>query len=133
MGHFSRKFKAIHRHYLEQLELYDLIDILDAGASLETFIRVKEWYRLGSPINCDENGILHTDINLAEMQGFFDFELKLPAERFKRYFKFNDVSTIEFDTGKQYHKPDYFFSFALTKKNKGKYTAKGERIAWKKK
>ena len=117
LGHYSKDFRAIHRRYMEQLELYDLIDLLDKYNDPSVFHDLNRKYKLKSKISVDENGYLQTDIDLAALQGFFDFRLSLPEEKFEHKHKFNQsgawASTIR--------KPDVF-SFALTSRNQFKYT-----------
>lgn len=119
MGYYSNNFKAIHRRYMEQLELYELIQVLDATIDQRAFYEVKRKYGLNDKIRVNENGKLQTNINLAAMQGLFDIDLNLPEENFIKTYEFTDSGRYPATSGML--KPDVY-SFALTSKNEFKYT-----------
>ncbi|GIP51820.1 hypothetical protein [Paenibacillus vini] len=125
LGYFHNDFRAINRNWLEQLELYELLHMLDSGIHKSEFYRVKQQYNLDAPIKVNENGILETEIDLAAMQGFFDFPLSLSAEKFNQTYTFNQTSKFEMDRNKEFskHNINGLFSIALTHKNKFKYTS----------
>jgi hypothetical protein len=124
LGYYSRDFKAINQKWLKKLELFDLLDVLESEKTANEFLRVKKQYNLDSQIKAIE-GKLHTNIDLAAMQGFFDFPLYLPADQFHMTHTFKRTSQFQLDRNKEYSKHDIngLFSIALTHKNKGKYTA----------
>lgn len=123
-GFYSEFFKETNVRWLEQLELYDLIDLLHTTLQDE-FHEIKKKYNLDKQISVNQNGKLHTNIDLAAMQGFFDFPLDLPAETFTLTHQFAKVDRFELKKDKEYSKNDIhrLFSFALTHKYKGKFTA----------
>lgn len=125
MGHYSNNFKAIHRRYMEQLELYELIQVLDATIDQRAFYEVKRKYGLNDKIRVDEYGKLQTGINLAAMQGLFDVDLKLPEEKFVKSYEFLDSGGYPATNGML--KPAVY-SFALTSKNEFKYTMNGSKV-----
>ncbi|QOS80166.1 hypothetical protein JNUCC31_04290 [Paenibacillus sp. JNUCC31] len=124
LGYFNNDFRAINRSWLEQLELFELLDILDSGIHKCEFYRVKSQYNLDAPIRVNENGILETNINLAAMQGLFEFPLSLSAEQFKLTHTFENTGRYELAKDKEYSKHDIngLYSMALTHKNKFKFT-----------
>lgn len=119
LGNYNSDFKSIHRRYMEQLELYDLIDILDEETSVRAFSEVRRKYNLNSKIRVNQNGILETRIDLASLQGLFDVDLKLSEESFIKTYEFDDTDKRYVDD--KTVKPDVF-SFALTSKKQFKYT-----------
>lgn len=125
LGYYHNDFQAINRNWLEQLELYELLHMLDSGIHKSEFYRVKQQYNLDAPIKVNENGILETEIDLAAMQGFFDFPLSLSAEKFNKTYTFNQTSKFEMDRNKEFskHNINGLYSIALTHKNKFKYTS----------
>lgn len=116
MGHYNKNYNVIHRQHLEELELHKLIDILDKYDSPDIFYEIKNKYNLNGKINI-ENGKLETTINLAAMQGFFDFRLSLPVDKFdhKKKFSFTGRHPATISKPK-------VFSFALTGRNEFKFT-----------
>lgn len=125
LGYYHNDFRAINRNWLEQLELYELLHMLDSGIHKSEFYRVKQQYNLDAPIKVNENGKLETEIDLAAMQGFFDFPLSLSAEKFNQTHTFNQTSKFEMDRNKEFskHNINGLYSIALTHKNKFKYTS----------
>lgn len=125
LGYYHNDFRAINRNWLEQLELFELLHMLESGIHKSEFYRVKQQYNLDAPIKVNENGILETEIDLAAMQGFFDFPLSLSAEKFIQTHTFNKTSGYQMDRNKEFskHNINGLYSIALTHKNKFKYTA----------
>lgn len=123
-GNYSNDFKAVHRRYMEQLELHELIDVLDATSDVSTFYNVRRKYGLNGKITINENGNLITDINLAALQGLFDVDMKLSEEKFIKSYECGERGRFQ-STGMD--KPEVF-SFALTSKNEFKYTKTGKKI-----
>lgn len=124
MGYYNSDFKDVCLNWLEQLELYELIDILKSGTSINEFKRVKKQYNLGSVIRVNENGKLETEINVAAMQGLFEFPLNLSAERFTRTHTFEVTGSWtmgKYDNNGKDEIRD-LYSIALTSKDKFKYT-----------
>lgn len=106
---------------MKELELFDLIDLLDSETYKQAFRDVRNKYKLNGKIWI-ENGKLKTTIDLAGLQSLFDVDLSLPEERFTKSFEFNEPYSdyANDDTVK----PNVF-SFALTGRNKFKYTTGG--------
>jgi hypothetical protein len=123
-GNYSNDFKAVHRRYMEQLELYKLIDVLDNTNDVSAFYDVRRKYGLNGKITINENGKLNTTINLAKLQGLFDVDLKLSEEIFMKSYECGERGRFQ-STG--ISKPEVF-SFALTSKNEFKYTKKGKKL-----
>ncbi|MFI2857556.1 hypothetical protein ACH6EH_10455 [Paenibacillus sp. JSM ZJ436] len=125
LGYYSKDFKETNRNWLERLELYELIDLLESEPTKQEFYRVKKQYNLDAQIQVNDNGILTSNIDLAAMQGLFEFPLSLSAEQFNLTHTFKTSRPYELDKGKEYSKHDIkgLYSIALTHKNKFKYTA----------
>lgn len=126
-GHYSNDFRAVHRRYMEQLELYDLIDVLDATDDVTDFHEVRSKYNLSGKIKINENGKLDTTINLAEMQGLFDVDLKMSEENFIKTFQFMSCNAKPLPVTPGMSKPDVF-SFALTGRDGYKRTMNGRKV-----
>ncbi|WP_052416320.1 hypothetical protein [Paenibacillus sp. FSL R5-0912] len=123
MGHYSKDFKDTHSRYMEQLELYDLIDTLEHETSTQAYYDVKRKFNLNGKILVN-NGHLETTIDLAAMQGLFDVDLKLSEESFKKSYAFENRGR---HSAIGISKPSVF-SFALTGKNEFKYTTAGHKV-----
>lgn len=123
-GYYNSDFKDVCLNWLEQLELYELIDILKSGTSINEFKRVKKQYNLGSAIRVNDNGKLETEINLAAMQGLFEFPLNLSAEKFTRTHTFETTGSWTMGKYDNNGKDEIrnLYSIALTSKDKFKYT-----------
>lgn len=92
---------------------------------MNEFKRVKQQYNLGSVIRVNENGILQTEINLAAMQGLFEFPLDLSEEKFTRTHTFETTGCWtmgKFDNNGKDEIKD-LYSIALTSKDKFKWTS----------
>ncbi|WP_394175601.1 hypothetical protein [Guptibacillus hwajinpoensis] len=119
LGHYNDFFKSVHNSYIEQLELNPLLDVLNKYGKKD-FEDLKKRYKTDGKIKLNRNRILETDINLVEMQGFFDVELSLPKQKFYGHTKMKRNSGYIDQT-----KPvGEVFSFALTGKNYASYTVK---------
>ncbi len=125
LGYYNKDFKARNRYWLEQLELFELIDLMDSEPTINEFKRVKRQYNLGAQITVDENGILQTDINLAAMQGLFEFPLSLSADKFSMTHTFNTTGCYQFKNGEDNskHEINELYSIALTHRDKFKWTS----------
>ncbi|WP_307586889.1 hypothetical protein [Paenibacillus wynnii] len=123
MGHYNKDFKDTHRRYMEQLELYELIDVLEQETSVQAYYDVKHKYNLNGKISIN-NGYLNTTIDLVAMQGLFDVDLRLSEESFMKSYEFGDRGR---HSAIGISKPDVF-SFALTSRNEYKYTTAGCKV-----
>ncbi|MEK6990467.1 hypothetical protein NST08_09505 [Paenibacillus sp. FSL K6-1566] len=130
LGYYSNDFKQINHNWLEQLQLYELLDVLESEPTKAEFYRVKKQYNLDSQIQVNDNGILSTNIDLAAMQGLFAFPLCLSAEKFNITHTFKRTGRYELTKGREYSKHDIrgLYSIALTHKNKFKYTAGSKTV-----
>lgn len=125
LGYYHNDFKEINRSWLERLELHELIEVLETEPTKQEFYRVKKLYNLDAPIRVNDTGNLYSDIDLAAMQGLFEFPLLLSEEQFKLTHKFEHTGRFELDRKKDYskHNINGLYSMALTHKNKFKFTA----------
>ncbi|WP_207637093.1 hypothetical protein [Desulfotomaculum nigrificans] len=87
-GHYIEKFKKINNGWLEVLEFEELIDVLNRH-TIDEFYSIIYKYKLNKHIYINENGILETEIDLAQMQGLFSFPIELPKEKFNLQKQFN--------------------------------------------
>ena len=122
-GFYNSDFRDICISWLQQLELYDLIDSLHDTKENE-FKRVKQQYNLGSEIRVDENGKLQTEMNLAAMQSVLDIPLSLSEEKFTKTHTFETTGkwTMDKDAKNSKHEIDELYSIALTSSNTFKYS-----------
>lgn len=120
-GHYHKRFNYIHNHYLRELGFEELIDVLNRH-TMDEMYKVIYAYNLHGKIRINEDGILQTNINLAELQGFFDFDISLPTDEFKhvRAYKRKGEDIV----GKKTYDMDKIFSFALTAQNHVSFTEK---------
>lgn len=123
MGHYNKDFKDTHRRYMEQLELYELIDVLEQETSVQAYNDVKRKYNLNGKISVN-NGYLNTTIDLVAIQGLFDVDLKLSEESFIKSYEFSERGR---HSAIGMSKPDVY-SFALTGRNEFKYTTAGHSV-----
>ncbi|GAA4704208.1 hypothetical protein [Brevibacillus fulvus] len=120
-GHYNSRFNPIHNSYLKELGFEELIDVLNRHSIKEMYQIVDE-YNLYGKIKIDDNGILTTDINLAKLQGFFDFQIALPNEPFQLVRRYKRKG--EDIDGRKSFDMNKMFSFALTFQNHVSYTEK---------
>lgn len=120
LGHYSDYFKATHNKYLEMLGFSELIDVLNSTTKYE-FESLQRKYNLKAKLQLNNNGILHTNLALANVQGFFDFPIVLPEQQFtlRNKFKSKYANTQQI---KSKDSIENLVSFALTKKNEIKFT-----------
>ena len=122
-GHYNDSFKQIHNKYLHMLEFQDLINILDEH-NANYFYDVIIKYGLAEKIKLNNDGDLETKIDLAELQGLFDLNLKLPEEKFTVYKEYESsrhgLDKFSYLSKKNFK--DKLVSLALTKKNYVNYT-----------
>jgi len=121
LGHYDDRFKEIHTKYLKLLGFEELIDLLNNTSKFE-FEMLQSKYRTKAKIQLNSDGYLQTTLPLAELQGFFDIPLELPTHQFTLRNQFNDSmgSTLNVRSKAQIDKT--IISFALTGRNKFKYT-----------
>lgn len=121
LGHYSPYFKQTHNNYLEMLGYTELIDILNSSTKFE-FESLQKQYNTKEKIKFNNEGILQSKLSLAEMQGLFDFELKLPEQPFTLR---NELQSYKGYTSSFKSKEEIpnLISFALTRKNEFKYTS----------
>lgn len=112
LGHYSSRFKPTHTKYLQMLEYEELLDCLEQHDK-QDFIDITNKYNLKRPIEV-ENKKLVTDINLPELEGFFNVDLSLPESDFnlKETFQYKTVNLNLQNVNKQ-----NVFSLALIYKN----------------
>lgn len=120
LGHYSDSFKQTHHNYLEMLGYTNLIDLLNKTTKSE-FESLQRKYKTKEKIKLNNDGLLQTNLALAEMQGFFDLDLSLPKEQFslRNQFKSHKGYTSTFKSKTEI--PN-LISFALTRKQEFKYT-----------
>lgn len=121
LGHYDNRFKDIHTAYLELLGFNKLIDLLNNTSKFE-FEMLQSKYKTKAKIKLNNQGYLETKLPLAELQGFFDIPLELPRQKFELMIQFNDTtgSTYQIKSKDQINKQ--IISFALTGRNKFKFT-----------
>ncbi|MBB2482975.1 hypothetical protein H5P36_22700 [Bacillus sp. APMAM] len=124
LGHYRKSFNNTHTQYLKLLGFDELIDLLNETDESE-FVEIQEKYNTKAKIQLNNEGYLTTTLPLAELQGFFDFPIKLPTQQFtlRNQFKVEKGSTYHISSKDQIDKR--IISFALTKSNIYKYTYKG--------
>jgi len=120
LGHYDNRFKNTHNKYLEMLELDELIDVLNRHTKSE-FEQIQKKYNLKSKIWINQNGILETNLNLAELQGFFNVNLSLPSEPFTLMKQFTRSTKTDINQFQNIDKKR-LFSFALTNRNYCKFS-----------
>lgn len=117
-GHYSDIFQNTHNKYLHILEFDSLMNILNKH-NQNYFYNIIKKYNLAEKIKINNDGYLGTNINLAELQGFFDFDLQLPNKKFHLYKEYKTKRGY-LKSNKKYsfsNVRDKIISFALTKKN----------------
>lgn len=120
LGHYKSKFKPVHNAYLELLGFTELIDLLNKTAEFDLEM-LQAKYKTKQKIKLNSEGYLETKLPLAELQGFFDMELKLPTQQFTLRNKFQTYEGNTYQT-KSKDGLDNIISFALTGSKKFKYT-----------
>ncbi|OXS67236.1 hypothetical protein [Priestia filamentosa] len=89
-------FKSIYINWLEEIGYTELIDVLDKR-NKEYFHKVQNHYNLNDKILLNEEGRLHTNIMINEIQPHFDYKLSLPEEKFKLKKKYKHIRTHAYD------------------------------------
>ncbi|MGE7217149.1 hypothetical protein ACQKJC_11665 [Priestia koreensis] len=120
LGHYDERFKKVHNAYLNLLGFSELIDLLNTTTKNDYF-NLQQKYQTKAAIKLNSDGYLHTNLPLAEMQGFFDFPINLPTKQFRLLREFQSYKASVF-TNTSKNDIDNLFSFALTGKNLMKYT-----------
>ncbi|MCM3271148.1 hypothetical protein [Paenibacillus elgii] len=115
--------RQMHSWFVELLELEDLAEVLHRY-TMDDVIEVMKKYKLDKKIYFNEEGYLHTEIELDKLQVQFpEFDLSLPNDHFTLRKELKS-QTKKLDEGKMdYHKSNNLFSFALTGKNRVSYTS----------
>lgn len=121
LGHYRDSFRNIHSAYLYQLGFEELIDLLDETKE-ENYKALQKQYNLKAKIKLNNEGYLQTDLALAELQGFFDFPIKLPAQQFNLRYQFNVAEGYTNSIKSKDQIDKKIISFALTGRKKFKYT-----------
>lgn len=120
LGHYNSTFQPIHTKYLELLEFTELIDLLNQSTK-NGFYNIQDQYKLKSKIYLDDEGYLHSDLPLADLQGFFNFPIELPNQQFTKSHSFNSYKSSTYQV-RSINQIDNLISFALTRKSEVKYT-----------
>lgn len=121
LGHYDNRFINTHSAYLDLLGFNELIDLLDETSKGDYF-DIQNKYNLKAKIKLNNDGYLQTNLNLADLQGFFDFEIVLPTTKqftLRNQFETCKASTYQIQSTEQI---ENLVSFALTRKNEMKYT-----------
>ena len=121
LGHYNKSYVAAHTKHLKQLGFENLIDLLNDTDESE-FVELQKKYNTKAKIKLNNEGYLQTTLPLAEMQEFFDFPIELPTQKFTLKFQFKDAEGKTKDTPSKEHIDKYIISFALTGREKFKYT-----------
>lgn len=116
LGHYEPKFHDVHNRYLERLEMTELIDVLNRHKQRE-FGKMKVHFDLNSKISVNDHGNLETSLDLKEIGLLLNLDLSLPDKSFSLY---REYQTGFYNKGKKL--PENIISFALTSKDRGKYT-----------
>lgn len=101
-----------------------LVDFLRENHNEDDYRAVVDRYKLNSKITIDEDGMLHTEMDLETIGNLLGIKLTLPDDLYfcsQRYIQkiksFNQYQTLTVD-----HVEKSIFSFALTYKNSAKYS-----------
>jgi hypothetical protein len=121
LGHYDDRFKDVHNQYLELLGFVELIDLLNETRKFE-FEWLQNQYKTKAKIQLNNEGFLHTNLPLAELQGLFDFPIELPTEQFTLRNQFKDDKGDTYKTQSKDQLGKHIISFALTGRKKFKYT-----------
>lgn len=123
LGHYRDRFKDVHTAYLKLLGFNELIDLLNETHEFE-FEMLQAKYKTKAKIKLNNEGYLKTKLPLADLQGFFGIPLELPKQKFELLYEFNYTpKPMNVDNIKSKDRIDkQIFSFALTGRNKFKYT-----------
>lgn len=121
LGHYDSRFKYIHNNYFEQLGFTELIDLLNR-TSKNDYFNIQQEYKIKAPIKLNENGILVTQLPLAELQGIFDVPIELPKQLFTKSHRWQSKNGQFKNINSKRDLEGKVISFALTGKNKFSYT-----------
>jgi hypothetical protein len=121
LGHYRDSFKDVHNAYLEIMGMSELIDLLNTTTESE-FELLQGLYKTKEKIKLNTEGFLHTKLPLAELQGFFDFQIELPEKRFTLRNQFQERTGYTSLIDSKDKLQGEIISFALTGKKFFKYT-----------
>ena len=117
------RYSYITKNWLRQLQLDDLIEVLEKSQAKD-FYEVINKYKLDGHIKV-YNGKLKTNINLPELEGFFNVELSLPEQQFELLRQYQ-YKTADLSQGESINKSTKIISLAFTYQNKLAYTVAQE-------
>lgn len=121
LGHYDDRFKDVHNEYLKLLGFEELIDLLNETSKFE-FEMLQGKYKTKAKIQLNNEGYLHTNLPLAELQGFFDVPLELPTQKFTLRNQFRTLDGFTNQVRSKEQLQGNMISFALTGTKKFKYT-----------
>jgi hypothetical protein len=121
LGHYNDRYHDVHNAYLEYMGMSEMIDLLNE-TSFKEFETLQGMYKTKAKIQLNNDGYLQTNLPLAELQGFFDFQLKLPEKRFTLRNQFEDKYGFTYLIDSKDKLEGTIISFALTGTKKFKYT-----------
>ncbi|MGR9049231.1 hypothetical protein ACQ4XT_11430 [Halobacillus faecis] len=121
LGHYDNRFKEAHNNYLRMLGFDELIDLLN-DTNKQDYFDLQKQYKTKAKIRLNSEGNLQTNLPLSELEGVFNLPLELPTQQFsiRKRFKETSGTTQRINSKEQIDKK--IISFALTGKNKFKYT-----------
>lgn len=102
--------------YIDILEYPEFVDIVQ-GHDKEHFYKIIRKYKLHEQIYIDNEGYLHTDIDLKGLSKLFNINLKLPTEQFYKYREFKNVGVDLNKINSKSLNKKKIFSSALVRKN----------------
>ncbi|WP_242833182.1 hypothetical protein [Desulfosporosinus acidiphilus] len=122
-GHYDSRFIEIHSKYLKALGFPELIEVLERHTSTEFYDLIRK-YNMASKIKLNKNGMLTTDIDIANLQCLFSLDLSRPDKPFYIRREFTRDWPTCLVNYKTYTKDDFpeMFSVALINRNKVCFT-----------
>lgn len=126
LGHY-KGYRETQNNWFRKLGFEELIE-LQNRKTIDDFHRVRAMHNLCGKIWIEDDGTLHTDIDIVEIGRILELDLQLPVETFKLRREFARVS-VALKKGKHYSntkmnerlKP---FSYALTSRWRMEVSAK---------
>ena len=124
LGHYDSRFKKEHNRYLEFMGFNELIDLLNE-TDVQEYENLLKGYKLnaknGGKIRLNNEGYLHTQLPLQDLQGLFDIQLELPAEQFTKTHEW-EIGYGNTNIVQSKNQLGSIISFAVTGKNRFSYT-----------
>ncbi|SDC80645.1 hypothetical protein SAMN05421663_104164 [Terribacillus halophilus] len=123
LGHYDQRFKSVHNKYLRLLGFEELIDLLNNTTKNDYFV-LQSKYQTKAKIRLDDSGNLKSNLPLNEISQLIGLPLQLPSIQFTLRNRWKEKSDYTYSTPTKSKLGDNIISFALTGRNRFKYTYK---------